>query len=258
MNDKILIFGVKGMLGHTLFKLINNSYPQLELFGTVRDSDVTCFAENERKNIITNIDVLNKESLSETFKMISPSIVINCVGIIKQLKESKNPVLSIETNSLLPHRLLRICEKVNAKLICISTDCVFDGLKGNYTEEDNPAPTDLYGRTKLLGEIGYSPNCFTIRTSIIGHEISSKNGLLEWFLSQKDIVNGYTKAMYSGFTSLELSKIIIGKIIPNKNLNGIILTLLHIQLTVFANAQYQIQSNIKGDGYYLNPFFSGD
>jgi len=95
MNDKILIFGVKGMLGHTLFKLINNSYPQLELFGTVRDSDVTCFAENERKNIITNIDVLNKESLSETFKMISPSIVINCVGIIKQLKESKNPVLSI-------------------------------------------------------------------------------------------------------------------------------------------------------------------
>jgi dTDP-4-dehydrorhamnose reductase len=221
MNKKVLVLGAKGMLGHTLFRTAHKYYSQYELAGTIRDNDKTYFTESEQKRIISDIDVLDEEVFAKVFDKIRPYIVINCVGVIKQLKEAKDPILTIQLNALFPHKLLKLCERHNARLICISTDCVFDGLKGNYSEEDNPAPIDLYGRTKLLGEIAYSRNCITIRTSIIGHELSTKNGLLEWFLSQKEKVNGYTKAYYSGFTTLELSKIILEKIIPNENLNGI-------------------------------------
>jgi len=224
MNSKVLILGAKGMLGHTLFKIFSNKVNSLNVIGTIRDEDVSCFAVRDRENIISKINVLDFSKLTKIIEEIKPDVIINCVGIIKQLKESKDPLLSLEINSLLPHRLAKLCEKLNIRLVCISTDCVFDGEKGYYSEEDRPTPTDLYGRSKLLGEVLYSPNSITLRTSLIGHELFTKNSLLDWFLSQENKANGYTNAVFSGFTTLEFSNILFEKVLPNSQLSG----LLHV------------------------------
>ena len=126
----------------------------------------------------------------------------------------------ININSLFPHKLYEICSTRKIRLIHLSSDCVFSGEKGFYSEEDNPDPKDIYGRSKLLGELNFE-NCITLRKSVIGHELISKNGLLDWFLDQNDQVQGYKNAFFSGLTVLELARIIDMFIIPKENLQGI-------------------------------------
>tara|TARA_B100001564_G_C20631007_1_gene667163 strand:- start:659 stop:1543 length:885 start_codon:yes stop_codon:yes gene_type:complete len=220
---KILILGISGMLGHKAFELLslNDKY---ETFGTLRnDNDISIyFSESKnRRNIISGIDALNPNSVLELLDDLNPDLIINCIGIIKQLKESKNPLLSIEINSLFPHRLASHVEGSKTRLIHISTDCVFSGEKGNYTETDNSDAKDLYGKTKFLGELLSYKNSITIRTSIIGPELKGKLSLLEWFLAQKETINGYTKAIYSGFPTIELINIIENYIIPNPQFYGL-------------------------------------
>ena len=217
-KNKILVLGIRGMLGHTLFNYFHaNSI--FNTYGTIRECHPNFLSSSSfiYPNIDTN-SISNIESLLTTLK---PHVVINCIGIIKQLPTAKDPIASITINSLFPHQLAQICEKHNAKLIQISTDCVFSGNKGNYTEQDNPDPVDLYGRTKLLGEVT-SPNCLTIRTSIIGRELNSQNSLFEWFLSQKGkTVKGFDRAIYTGFTTQALSQIIEKIILEQPNLEGL-------------------------------------
>jgi dTDP-4-dehydrorhamnose reductase len=166
--------------------------------------------------------VLDTDLLEGTIQDIKPDVVINCVGIIKQLAEAKDPIVSIKINSLLPHQLASICEKTYSRLIQISTDCVFDGKKGSYTESDISNATDLYGRTKFLGEVDNRPHCLTLRTSIIGRELSTKSGLIEWFLSNKGgKVKGFTKAIYTGFSTLAMAGIIDNLIKNHSDISGV-------------------------------------
>lgn len=211
------------MLGSTAFKFLNKD-KEHETFGTLRDKkDIQKFFGNDQgyKNIISGVDALNLKTVIKLIDDLKPGIIINCIGIIKQLKQSKNHVLSIELNSLFPHKLASYIEGSGARLLHISTDCVFSGKRGNYIETDYSDAIDLYGKTKFLGEVVNYHNSVTLRTSIIGPELKGKVSLLEWFLSQEKMVKGYTNAIYSGLTTLELIKIIKNYIIPNPSIRGL-------------------------------------
>jgi dTDP-4-dehydrorhamnose reductase len=157
--------------------------------------------------VLSNIEVRISETWVQALREAQPEVVINCVGIVKQRLAATDPVESIEVNSLFPHRLAAACASSGARLIHVSTDCVFSGQRGDYSESDNPDPIDLYGRTKLVGEVS-GKGCLTIRTSMIGLELASYSGLVEWFLRQNGEVRGYRKAIWSGFTTTELARVI--------------------------------------------------
>lgn len=218
---KILILGITGMLGNILFKYLND-FSKHEVFGTIRNKeDKRFFKKNYHQNINILDDIDNIKNIINLVNKTRPNLVINCIGIIKQKKEIFDPSETIKVNSLFPHKLNNVCLNYNLRLIQISTDCVFLGSRGNYKEDDIPDCVDLYGRSKLLGEINYSQNVITLRTSIIGRELRGNISLLDWFLSQKKPVKGYKKAIFSGFTTLEISKIIKNIIIPSPQLHGI-------------------------------------
>ena len=188
--------------------------------GSIRGSEIpeklNCFDEF----IVKKINVEDKCHLEKTLQQYCPKVIINCVGLVKQVDSSADPIKAIEINSLLPHRLSSICKSIDSKLIHISTDCVFSGDKGMYTEFDHADASDLYGKTKLLGEIIDSKN-ITLRTSIIGHELSTNHSLLEWFLSQNQEIDGYSNAIFSGLPTVELARVIHDYVIPNESLSGI-------------------------------------
>ncbi len=204
---RILILGANGMLGHEVARLFRDDPEVYALmrgdFSAVQGYDIF-----HKQRTICGVDVGDQSRLQRILKEIAPGAVINCVGIVKQVADAHDAVKSIEINSLFPHRLSVLCAANKCRLIHISTDCVFSGAKGNYREEDNPDPVDLYGRSKLLGEVTEG-DALTIRTSMIGLELSSQHGLLEWFLSRKGTeVKGYRKAIFSGFTTRALSGIL--------------------------------------------------
>ena len=217
---RILILGISGMLGHSLFrKMIDVGH--YDVFGTVRDCNSLRWFPNEVKSkIIKEIDLEDVRELDKVISSIKPDYVINCVGLIKQLPISQDPIAAIKINSLLPHQIAIICRNQGVRMIHVSTDCVFDGKRGHYTEKDISNADDLYGKTKSLGEVAY-PHCVTLRTSIIGHELRNKLGLVEWFLSQEKTVKGYKKAIYSGFPTIELARIIGEYLVPFHNLHGL-------------------------------------
>ena len=190
------------MLGYQLYNYLKKKY---KVKGTCRINKYISKKFISKKKF-KNIDLSNFDELEKNLKYYRPDFVINCAGIIKQKfnKYEKNNIFLI--NSSLPNFLSNLSIKFSFKLIHISTDCVFDGKKGNYKETSIPNSTDDYGFSKSLGEV-YSENCITLRTSIIGHELLQKNGLLEWFLNQKKI-HGFKNAYFSGLTTLELSKVI--------------------------------------------------
>jgi len=203
---RILILGGDGMLGHRLFShLIGNH----EVKSTLRqDIDAySAFGLFRPENSYTGIDVCCPDRLIEVMADFHPEAVVNAAGIVKQRPSAKESIPTIEINSLFPHRLAALCQVSGARLIHLSTDCVFSGRKGNYCEDDVADAEDLYGRSKLLGEVE-TENSLTLRTSIIGRELSRKASLLEWFLSQEGDIRGYRRAIFSGFTTIELSRVI--------------------------------------------------
>lgn len=217
---RVLILGSSGMLGHTLVRYLI-SKNNLDIAFTLRNEiQIIKFKKIFKSESFYTFEADNMEEFESIISDFKPNLCINCIGIINKKFDSKNNIQNIKINSLLPHYLATICSKYNSKFIHISTDCVFSGKKGNYKESQNPDPIDLYGRSKLLGEV-INDNSTTIRTSIIGHEYKSKNGLLEWILSSKNDVNGYKNAIFSGLTTLELSKIIYKYFILNNNLKGL-------------------------------------
>lgn len=202
---KILILGGNGMLGHQLFLHFSKNYT---VKVTLRKSESSyekakLFNQN---NAFYNIDVNDFKSVERIILDFKPDVVINGIGITHKGRET-DVIGSIEINALLPHHISLACKKVDARFFQISTDCVFLGTRGNYSESDEPDAQNLYGRTKLLGEVDY-PNCLTLRTSIIGLEIDHKHSLIEWFLAQKNEIKGFELAIFSGLTTLELSRVI--------------------------------------------------
>jgi len=214
---RILILGLNGMLGNAFLKTINK-YNDFEVYGTVRKYNHLQDIDDLR--IFKNISCENFLNLEKILYKLKPNVVINCIGLVKQHSSSDDPIKSTIINSLFPHKVFDICQKINSRFIQISTDCVFSGLSGNYSESSFTDPQDIYGRSKLLGEIN-NPGAITLRTSIIGHSLTSNHGLIDWFLSQEGNIKGYKKAFFSGLTTFELSKIIIEYIIPNLELSGI-------------------------------------
>ena len=217
---KILVLGATGMLGHKLMQVLSRSY---DVFGTVRGKAMNYKSHPVfgRFNLCGDTHAEDIDSIIKALAEVRPDVVVNCIGIIKQHPMSSDPLHSITINSLFPHRLYRLCKTSEARLIHISTDCVFSGRKGYYAESDTPDAKDLYGRTKLLGELS-EPGSLTIRTSIIGRELKSKYGLVEWFLGNKGgRVEGYTNAIFTGFTSLTLANIICNIIEAHSDLHGL-------------------------------------
>ncbi len=221
MKNKILILGASGMLGHTLFYdfIQNRDY---EVKGTVRSLDAVKhhFPSAMVEHFVDLVDANDLNSVKGVIEKFRPTMVINCIGIIKQLPIAKDPLTVIRLNALFPHELAALCKEAGSRLIHVSTDCVFDGKKGNYTEDDKLSAEDLYGISKYMGEVNYE-HAVTLRTSIIGHELASKLSLLEWFLSQEGSTKGFTNAIYTGFPTIEISRIIAAYIIPDESLWGL-------------------------------------
>ncbi|UXH77642.1 dTDP-4-dehydrorhamnose reductase family protein [Roseateles amylovorans] len=216
----ILVIGASGMLGNAVLRVFAES-DGYRAFGSARSGALLRkLPAPVHPNIITGIDVDNPDSLARLFATSRPDVVINCVGLIKQLAEADDPLAAIPINALLPHRLARLCEVAGARLVHMSTDCVFSGKTGNYREGDTPDATDLYGRSKLMGEVDY-PNAVTLRTSIIGHELDSANGLVGWFLSQSGAIKGFNRAIFSGLPTVELARVIRDHVLPHPELRGL-------------------------------------
>ena len=219
MPINILILGAGGLLGNALFRYFFGS-ENFNVFGTARINSNLKGLPEPLKNRILYLNVDSDENLSACFDKVKPNIVINCIGVIKQREESFDPLVAIKLNSLLPYRLYQQSFEHSARLIHFSTDCVFSGNRGFYSESDVPDACDLYGRSKLMGEVDY-PNTLTLRTSLIGHELHSSRSLISWFLEQKVSVQGYTKAIFSGLPTVEIGRVIEQYVLHNLHLRGI-------------------------------------
>jgi len=217
---KTLVLGAGGMLGSAVFRALYDS--KYEVVGTVRSaSSLRYFSADQQLKIRTDVNVLDDSTLVDLLLRERPDVVINCVGVIKQLAASADPLVAVPLNTLLPHTLARLTALSGARLVHISTDCVFSGATGQYTEDSVPDAADLYGLSKRLGEVADYRNAITLRTSMIGHELATAASLVDWFLAQTGTVRGYAKAIFSGLPTCELAAVIKDHIIPNESLWGL-------------------------------------
>jgi dTDP-4-dehydrorhamnose reductase len=217
---KVLILGATGMLGNTALRLFAGSR-SCETWGTARAATARqLFAPGVQERVVWGVDVEDIDGVMRVLLQVRPEVVINCVGLVKQHALAEDCAAAIQINALLPHRLAKLCQLANARLIHISTDCVFAGTRGRYRESESADAQDLYGRSKLLGEVDY-PNALTLRTSIIGHELASVHGLVGWFLAQGGPIRGFTRAIFSGLPAVELSRVIRDYVLPRVQLRGL-------------------------------------
>jgi dTDP-4-dehydrorhamnose reductase len=171
--------------------------------------------------VIEGIDAAHGENVIAVIRRLTPDVVVNCVGVIKQRKDAKAALPSIAVNSLLPHVIATALEEWGGRLIHFSTDCVFDGRRGNYCEDDRADADDLYGRTKYLGEVA-TANALTLRTSIIGRELSKHASLLDWFLSQRGkTIRGFRCVWWSGVTTNHLADLVVKLACTRADLSGL-------------------------------------
>lgn len=200
----VLVLGTTGMLGHKVKQVLGQN-PGLECYGTDREC----------------MDAGNPQRVRQVLFLGNPDVVINCIGIVKQVKESGDRLRSIQINALFPHQLYEVCRSIQARLIHISTDCVFSGDKGNYSEYDQSDAMDVYGMTKYLGEV-VGKGVLTLRTSIIGRELKTSHGLLEWFIKHRGgAVDGYSHAVFSGFPTVTFARILEDIVLNHPWLNGL-------------------------------------
>ena len=216
----ILIIGASGMIGSTVMRVLSEE-KDWDVFGTIRDTAAKEFFSSKiNKNLISGIDVEKNDLLEKVLNQVRPDVVVNCAGMTKHKPSADEPLVSIPINTLMPHYLANFCEAIGSRLIHISTDCVFSGEKGGYIESDFADARDVYGRSKSLGEV-FQPHTITLRTSTIGHELHTKYGLLDWFLSQEKSCNGYTRAIFSGLPTVIFAQVIRDVVIPLDKLSGL-------------------------------------
>ena len=216
MPPRVLVLGAGGMLGHILYRYIAERR-SIKVLGTVRSTTAEELTQGVFASLVTGVrveDIVHIEGIIDSFR---PDLVVNCIaaGTEAHIKEA------IAINSLFPHQLAAAVMRLGARLVHVSTDGVFTGRTGSYSETDDPDATDIYGRSKLLGEVT-EPNCLTLRTSIIGPEIGMGRGLFSWISRQKGVVKGFRNVMFSGLTTLELSRIITEYILPRPDLVGLL------------------------------------
>ena len=206
------------MLGNAAFRVLSEA-AGAQVFGAVRRIEAQRFFVPELASRLVVADNLeDHEQMERLFDTVQPQIVVNCTAPARPAPP--DPMKSISIFSLLPHRLGRLCRLRGARLVQISSDGVFSGSRGGYTEDDLPDASDVYGIAKLLGEVS-EPHAITLRTSIIGHELQTKTGLLEWFLSQGDRCRCYTRAIFSGFPTVVLAQVIRDVVLPRPDLHGV-------------------------------------
>jgi dTDP-4-dehydrorhamnose reductase len=214
----ILVLGATGLLGNAMFRSMSNA-SVAGVYGTIRDEASRGFFASEYADGLIIVDDVEKpDCLARLFDVVHPDVVINCIAAGRPAPV--DPMRSIEVYSMLPRRLSHLCRLSGSRLVQISSDGVFSGARGGYSEDDLPDATDIYGISKLLGEIT-EPHAITLRTSIIGHELQSRGGLLEWFLSQQGQCRCYTRAIFSGFPTIVLADLVRDVVIPRPNLHGV-------------------------------------
>lgn len=217
---KILVVGSSGMIGSTVLRVLSEKNDS-DVFGSIRDESCKrFFSESIAARLVAGVDVEQTDHLVKLLDQIRPDVVVNCAGLTKHKPEADDPLVSIPINTLMPHRLAGLCKLVGARLIHVSTDCVFSGAKGRYVEDDFADARDVYGKSKALGELHY-PHTVTLRTSTIGHELQSQYGLLDWFLAQEGRCKGYSRAIFSGLPTVVFAQIIRDLVIPNFALSGL-------------------------------------
>ena len=217
---RVLVLGVGGMLGHKLFEVLSGD---LDVWGTVRQplEGITGSGISDTRRTLPGVDAFDFSSVVAAIDRIRPAVIINGIGIVKQLREASDEGLLMAINADLPHRLADIAASTGARLVHISTDCVFSGRRGNYDESDVPDPVDAYGGSKLKGELVDGPG-LTLRTSFVGRELASSHGLIEWFFSKRGSrVTGFANAFFSGLTTNELARVIRTVIRDHPHLSGV-------------------------------------
>ena len=217
---RVLVLGGAGMLGHKVCQVFRQRFDTWAtvLPGYRAPGGYQILADD---HLLDSVDAFQLDTVVRAMAEVKPDAVINCIGIIKHLRAAKDPIVSLTINSLFPHQLANLCRASGARMVHMSTDCVFSGRKGMYTEDDVSDAEDLYGRTKFMGEVD-APGCFTIRTSIIGRELDTANGLIEWFLAQKGgKVRGFRRAIFTGYTTDALARIIADVLENHPQLSGV-------------------------------------
>ena len=217
---KVLVFGASGMIGSAMFRVLSAN-TGWQVWGSLRSADARrFFTTDQQDKLVAGVDVEKHDALVRMFASVRPDVVVNCIGLTKHHKEAEDPQLALPLNAFLPHRMADLCAVAEARLIHVSTDCVFAGTKGNYTEADAPDAVDVYGKSKHLGEVDY-PHAITLRTSTIGHELQSAYGLLEWFLSQQGSCKGFNRAIFSGLPNTEFARVVRDVVILRPDLHGL-------------------------------------
>ena len=247
-NSSILVLGGEGMLGHKVFQNLANRFPgtKCTIFGSLSDPFYRAIPLFKPEATIERVNAMDLPALLQLLEKEKPDYLINCIGIVKQRDEGKMAIPSITINSLLPHRLAEWGMSWGGRLVHFSTDCVFSGRKGNYNEDDPSDAEDLYGKSKYLGEVADRPDALTLRTSIIGRELSNFKSLLEWFLEQNGKkVKGFKRVIYSGVTTNYIAEL-VGKIISDHpNLSGL------YQVTAPSTTKHDLLVRIR-DAYKLD------
>lgn len=219
-TPRIAVLGATGMLGNAMTRFFGAD-PGFETIAITRSMDASrLFASDLDVEFVGGVDAADPDSLISAIAQIRPDVLINCIGLVKQLASAGEVLSAVPINSLLPHRLAQLCKASGTRLVHVSTDCVYSGSKGGYVEADPPDASDVYGLSKYLGEVA-EPHTVTLRTSIIGHELRTAHSLLEWFLSQEGRVKGYTAAVFSGVPTVELARIIRDHVLDRPELSGL-------------------------------------
>lgn len=217
---KIVVLGASGLLGSAMMRGLAASR-ELDVVGTIRSEEAgALFSAELATKLVLIRDIQEFDELTRTFESLRPDAVINCVSPSRHSLVKADPLEVIPLCALLPHQLARLCVQVGARLVHISTDGVFSGRKGGYSEDDLPDATDVYGVSKYLGEVHY-PHTITLRTSIIGHELRAPHGLLEWFLSQEKRCKCFSRAVFSGLPTAVLAQIIRDVVLSRPELSGL-------------------------------------
>lgn len=217
---KVLIFGGGGMLGHKLFQVLGERF---DAMATIRGGfeSLASYGIFHKERIIEGVNVESTDDVERTISKVRPDVIINAVGVIKQKPSAGDIETTLTVNSIFPNRLAGLSGQLGFRLICVSTDCVFKGDRGGYTEADTPDALDLYGQSKHWGEVT-NGNCLTLRTSIIGHELGTSHSLIDWFFSNRGgKVKGFRNAIYSGFPTVTFASIIADVIENQRDLSGL-------------------------------------
>ncbi len=254
---KILVVGAGGMIGHKMVQSLTPDFS--ETYGTIRRpfADYQKFSVFAANRIFDGVDVLNFSNLEKILNDLKPSVILNCVGVTLRKPEIQDLHHCLELNSFLPHRLKCWAAQNGARVVHFSTDCVFDGADGDYSEYSQPTAKDNYGRTKYLGEIADSPHCLTLRGSMIGRELFGKTELLEWTLAQRGkAVKGFGRVIYSGTTTVEMGRLVRSLLGRATFLSGIFQVsstpISKYALLEKINKFYRLELNLTEDCNYVS------